>query len=81
MYVADEFTRVFDDETLPDEVKSKITMVLASGSPILHDEEVTLLNLMTRAKDDELIDIGWRVSDSWFCIVLTRDCLMRLRGE
>ena len=81
MYVADKFTRVFDDETLPDEIKSKMTMVLANGEPIIHDHEVTQLNLMTRAKDDNFINIGWRVSDRWFCMVVTYECLMEMRGE
>lgn len=82
MYVADGFSRVFDEDTLPDEVKSKMAMMLARGNPILHDDEVTHLNLMTTPlRSDNFIEVGWRVSDMWFVVVLTYDSLMALRGE
>lgn len=82
MYVADGFNRVFDEDTLPDEVKSKMAMVMARGNPILHDHEVTHLNLMTTPiRGDDFIEVGWRVSDMWFVVVLTYDSLMALRGE
>ena len=81
MWVGDKFTRVFADETLPDEVKSKITMVMARENQIMPDHEVTHLNLMYRGRDDPLHEIGWRVSDSWFVIVLPLKELLRLRGE
>jgi hypothetical protein len=82
IYVGDEFTRVFDEDTLPDEVKSKMAMVLARGNPIIHDHEVTQLNLMTTPlRNDDFIEVGWRVSDMWFVVVLTYDSLMKLRGE
>ena len=82
MWVADKFTRVFDEETLPDEIKSKMAMVLARGNPILHDREVTHLNLMTTPlRNDEFIEVGWRVSDMWFVVVLSYNSLMALRGE
>jgi hypothetical protein len=82
IYVADGFSRVFDEHTLPDKVKTKMAMVLARGNPILRDYEVTHLNLMTTPiRNDDFIEVGWRVSDSWFVVVLTYDSLMKLRGE
>lgn len=82
IFVADGFNRVFDEDTLPDEVKSKMAMVLARGNPILHDDEVTHLNLMTTPlRNDDFIEVGWRVSDMWFVVVLSYDSLMALRGE
>ena len=82
MWVADKFTRVYDESTLPDEVKSKMAMVLARGNPILRDDEVTHLNLMTTPiRSDDFIEVGWRVSDMWFVVVLSYDSLMALRGE
>jgi hypothetical protein len=82
IYVGDKFTRVFDEDTLPDEIKSKMAMVLARGNPILHDDEVTQLNLMTTPlRNDDFIEVGWRVSDMWFVVVLTYNSLMKLKGE
>ena len=81
MYVADKFTRVFDEKTLPDVVKTNMAMILARGDPIIHDHEVTQLSLMSMPVNSELRHIGWRVSDSWFCIILRFASLMELRGE
>jgi hypothetical protein len=82
IYVADGFNRVFDEETLPDEIKSKMAMILARGNPIMYDHEVTQLNLMTTPlRNDDFIEVGWRVSDMWFVVVLNYNSLMALRGE
>lgn len=81
IYVADGFTREFTEQTLPDEIKSKLTMVLARGNSILHDHELTNLSLMMGYEDNELSEIGWRSSDSWFVVMLDYKTLMKLRGE
>jgi hypothetical protein len=46
IYVADFFTRDFDEHTLPDEVKTKMAMILANPKQIMKDEDVSLLELM-----------------------------------
>ena len=81
IYVGDNFNRVFDEHTLPDEVKTKMAMVLASAKQIVSDHDVTKLHLMTTTVDSNFRDIGWRASDSWFCIILSYKSLMALRGE
>ena len=81
IFVDDCFTREFTEQTLPDEIKSKLTMVLARGGQILHDHEVTHLSLMMGFEDYELSEVGWQSSDKWFVVVLDYDSLMRLRGE
>ena len=81
IYVADGFNRVFDEDTLPDEVKTKMAMVLANAKQIVTDEKVTQLDLMATTVDNEFRDIGWRASDTWFCIILPLASLMALRGE
>ena len=80
IFVADGFNRVFDEDTLPDEVKTKMAMILASAKQIVSDHNVTKLHLMTTA-DNEFRDVGWRASDTWFCIILSLASLMALRGE
>lgn len=81
MYVADGFSRVFDEDTLPDEVKTKMAMILANAGQIVTDEKVTQLQVMVTTVDNDFRDIGWRASDSWFCIILPLASLMKLRGE
>jgi len=81
LFVADGYKRDFDENTLPDEIKTKIAMILARDKQIAHDHELTHLGLMASVKDDELIDVGWQRSESWFIIVLPLASLMKLRGE
>lgn len=80
MYVADGYTRKFDEKTLPDEVKSKMAMILASDHELVRDDEISHLNLMLM-RNNELANVGWQASDSWFVVVLPYSLLMKLRGE
>jgi len=79
IYVDNFFTRVFDEDSLPDEIKTKMAMILASPQRILQDHEATMLSLMT-APNENIREIGWRVSDSYFCLILPHKTLCLLRG-
>jgi len=81
MYVADGFTREFDEHTLPDEVKTKMAMILSRYKQMLQDYEVTELALLATCHDEDMQEIGWRSSDSWFVVVLSSQLLMKLKGE
>jgi hypothetical protein len=81
IYVADGFTREFDEDTLPDEVKTKMAMILSRGHSVVYDHELTELGLMSTVKDTELHDVGWRASESMFVIVLPLESLLELKGE
>jgi len=81
LYVADGFTREFDEQTLPDEIKSKMAMILARHKQILQDHEVNEIALLSICQDEDMQEVGWRSSDSWFVIVLPYPSLMKLRGE
>jgi len=79
IYVDNFFTRVFDEDSLPDEIKTKMAMILSSPHRILQDHEATMLSLMT-APNENIREIGWRVSDSYFCLILPHKTLCLLRG-
>ena len=79
IYVDNFFTRVFDEDSLPDEIKTKMAMILASPHRILQDHEATMLSLMT-APNENIRESGWRVSDSYFCLILKHKTLCLLRG-
>jgi hypothetical protein len=81
MYVADGYTREFDENTLPDEIKIKMAMILARSKQVLYDHELTHLGLMTSIKDEDLSEVGWQASESMFIIVMPTASLMELRGE
>jgi hypothetical protein len=80
VYVADNFTRMYCNDTLPDEIKIKLTMVTAVNSNIMSDRELNdyPLKLYHReyfCNDDSLDEIGWRVSDHYYCLCLSNKLL------
>lgn len=83
IYVADNFVRNFTQETLPDEVKMKLSMIIAASNVDVRDWE--FYNSDVYVPSDNLAegfdDIGWQVSDSYFCVCMTRELLDKLRGE
>jgi hypothetical protein len=81
VYVADGYHRRYDEETLPDELKTKMAMILASPhNKALPDFKLDKLTLYQNHQSEELDEIGWRASESYFCLVLTRPTLASMKG-
>lgn len=81
VYVSDGYYRRYDKGTLPDEIKTKLAMILASPHTVMPDLSVTNLRVYQNDQSEELDEIGWRVSESYYCIVMSVDLLKKLRGE
>lgn len=83
VYIGDRQTRIYDNDTLPDKLKVKFAMILSVPlrcAP-LRDEEVRgMFDVVENIQLQELDDIGWRVSEHVFCLVLTRETLESLKG-
>ena len=81
VYVADGFHRIYTDDTLPDVLKSKFAMILANGSTeYLPDSNILRLTLYTNTFSPELDEVGWRASETYFCLVVDRPTLESLKG-
>jgi hypothetical protein len=81
VYVADGYHRIYTDDTLPDVLKSKFAMILANGSSeYLRDSKMLRLTLYTNTFSPELDEVGWRASDTYFCLVVDRLTLESLKG-
>jgi hypothetical protein len=79
VFVGDNTIRRFTDDTLPDFLKSKLAMILASAQNFRHDHDTDKLDIYTNSQSPELDMVGWRVSDSYFCLVMDRETLNSLR--
>ncbi len=80
IHVADRMSRMYDDETLPDVLKVKFAMILAAPQPPFLDE-TRLNNIQIYVNHNpELSEIGWRVSETYFCLVVDRETLNSLKG-
>jgi hypothetical protein len=81
VYVGDNHTRMFDADSLPDFLKHKLAMITVSGQgELLSDRELTRLHLFA-TKLGDLECIGWRVSESFYVVVMTDDELESLKGN
>jgi hypothetical protein len=80
VYVGDNHKRMFDANSLPDFLKHKLSMITVSGQgELLNDETLTRLHLFaTKLGDFECI--GWRVTDTFYIVIMTDDELESLKG-
>ena len=80
VYVADGFHRIYTDDTLPDVLKSKFAMILASEGGFVRDARIIRMTLYTNHGSPELDEVGWRASETYFCLVIDRLTLESLKG-
>lgn len=82
VYVADNFVRNFTNETLPDEIKTKLGLILGASSLDVRDWEFFNADVYVPKHMVEGFDeIGWQVSDNYFCICMSTELLNELRGD
>lgn len=84
VYVADGYHRIYDESTLPSVLKSKLTMLLARGSDaalFTPEHRLQSMTVYTNRQSEELDEIGWRVSETYYCLVMDLDTLEQLRGS
>lgn len=82
LFVGDNFIREMEEGDVPEEVRTKMTMVLASSNVNRRDYGIKLrLQIYTPPFGGELNDVGWQVSDTMFCLCLSNATLDQLTGK
>lgn len=81
VYVDDGYHRRYDKDTLPDDLKTKLTMILAVEHTVIPDRELSRLDLYSNTQSLDLDEIGWRASETYYCVVVTYESMMAMRGE
>lgn len=82
LYVADNFVRNFTNDTLPDEIKTKLAMITAASYTDVRDWSVYNTDVYIPTHPIKgFKEIGWQVSDSYFCICMSKESIEDLRGE
>lgn len=80
VYVADNHTRMFDGDSLPEFLKHKLAMVTVyNWGELVQDKALSRLNLYA-TRYGELEMTGWRASPSMYIVILTADELTFLKG-
>lgn len=80
VFVGNKFRRTFTEDTLPDNILSKLTMARASDKKYLDDDKVNAIDIFYYPHDDSMGDVGWRVSETMYIVVLEERELRSLLG-
>ena len=87
MSVDTNYMRVFTEDTLPDEIKTKLAMIKATPLPnsfFSAGKEFPRsyeLSLYSNRHNDDLSEVGWVVDDDLYCLVIPYSLLSSLKGE
>ena len=82
IFVGKNYMRLFQQQDLHAELKCKLAFIYAWGDPFKKDGDlVGEIELFTYPHKRDVLDIGWRVSDTWFIFLLNDDFLIDLRGQ
>jgi len=83
VFVGDNLRRRFNIDTLPDVLKHKLSMI--NGSPygeVVDRGQVTNIDVYIAPNNiGDFEMIGWRTTETMYCVVLTEKELDELRGE
>ena len=83
VYVGDNLIRYYTPDELPDEIKSKLTMIRAATiEPLALPSSGNLLRDVYECRPDHpLYEIGWMVTPSLFVVVIPSKHLTYMKGE
>lgn len=82
IYVGDRMVRIFTPETLPDNIKSLITMIRAGQEPPHASTDFAILSGMyDHPRNSNFYEIGWYVTSELFIVVIPTKDLTYLKGD
>ena len=83
VYVGDNLIRYYTPDDLPDEIKSKLTMIRAATieSVAIPSSGSLLRDVYECRPDHPLYEIGWMVTPSLFVVVIPSKHLTYMKGE
>ncbi len=83
VFLSQNLKRIFNSRNLPDYIKLALTFIKASSTsdPSADSELFELDMFLPEDKDDDLCkECGWRASESWFIVILSKDQIKELAG-
>lgn len=83
VYVGDNFIRLYEEDALPDDIKSRLTMIRAGTieEPDFDMRLATIQQIYEGDSRSSLYEIGWQVAKNLYVVVLPSKYLTYLRGE
>lgn len=81
IYVEEDFVRIYDDEDLPDLVKTRMAMAKAGTKELGYEGMVTARIYECSSANKHLADIGWCITDDLAVLVLPTKYLTYLKTQ
>lgn len=84
VFIGDNITRIFDNATLPNSIKTKMTMIASVVSPYLLYDDTFNISYALFSYDRAVTgfsEIGWQVTPSWYCVCLNSNEIEDLKGN
>ena len=78
--IAKNHVRIFDENTLPDQIKALMSMIHAFPSNILEEWESDETSVYINHQDHRLNEIGWQVTKNLYILVLENEFINKLHG-
>jgi hypothetical protein len=80
VFLSNGLVRMFNDDTLPSFLKSKITLAKVSTTYVFADDEIYTGDVYT-CRVNHMHHVGWRVSESLYAIAVYQDEMNQLEGR
>jgi len=82
IFVHDTLIRYITEKNLPDEVRMKLSMILAHDDKgyIKRGIPASVMSVYTNTFPSEFSDIGWRFNKQTYVVVISLECLRSLQG-
>lgn len=82
LFVGDAHMRIFKEKDLPDFVKTSLVQIkLIQGRTEFKEAGLRDSWMSNRTGIDSLNNIGWRINDFFYIVIVNRENFMSLRGE
>jgi hypothetical protein len=81
IYIGDRLCRYLPDDQLPDIIKERLVMVRVVDTGWKARSRFTNSVHLFTCPSDKLANIGWRLNEDRFCIIVPRETIVSLRGE
>jgi hypothetical protein len=80
VFLSNGLVRMFNDDTLPSFLKSRLTLAKVSTTYIFPDDEIYAGDVYT-CRVNDMHHVGWRASESVYAIVVFQDEINQLEGR
>jgi hypothetical protein len=81
VFVGDNQIRIYNDDELPDILKSRLAMIKASNKKPPTEDPILIAKAYEHPPDSNMFEIGWQPCEGLFVVVIPTKDLTYMRGK